>query len=91
MDKFNPSDLQLNNLYQKILDSAGVNIFWKDMDSRFMGANKAQLDFMGLTLDELIGHTVEELGAVTSQYPPLVDDAAYTYTVRRMREAGRRT
>lgn len=67
MDKFNPSDLQLNNLYQKILDSAGVNIFWKDMDSRFMGANKAQLDFMGLTLDELIGHTVEELGAVTSQ------------------------
>ena len=75
MDKFNPSDLQLNNLYQKILDSAGVNIFWKDMDSRFMGANKAQLDFMGLTLDELIGHTVEELGAVTSQYPPLVDDA----------------
>ncbi|MGM9539963.1 ATP-binding protein [Anaerovibrio sp.] len=75
MDKFIPSDHQLNNLYQKILDSAGVNIFWKDIDSRFMGANKAQLDFLGLTLDELIGHTVEELGAVNFQYPSLIDDA----------------
>lgn len=75
MKNINPSDLKLNNLHQKILDSAGVNIFWKDMDSRFMGANKAYLDFIGLTLDELIGHTVEELGAVSAQYPPLIDDA----------------
>ena len=75
MKNINPSDLKMNNIHQKILDSAGVNIFWKDMDSRFMGANKAHLDFMGLTLDELIGHTVEELGAVNSQYPPLIDDA----------------
>ena len=69
------SDLQPNKLTKNILDSASVGIFWKDTSSRFVGSNITHQKFMGRSIDEMLGHTVEEIGAVSSQYPALIDDA----------------
>lgn len=55
--------------------TAGTAIFWKDAQGRFLSCNPVYQQFIGLSMDEIIGHTVEEIGAVSHQYPPLIDDA----------------
>lgn len=67
--------LQLDNLTKEILDSAGVCIFWKDVHSRLVNFNQAYQEFMSRPREELIGRTIEELGAVNEAHPPLIDDA----------------
>ena len=43
-------------LLQAVLDTIPQSVFWKDRDSRFLGANRNFLDACGLTeLSELIG------------------------------------
>lgn len=58
------------------LNTAGVATFWKDIHGRFLSCNLAYQQFIGRSMEEIIGHTVEEIGAINSQYPPLIDDAA---------------
>lgn len=55
--------------------TAGTAIFWKDAQGRFLSCNPVYQQFIGLSMDEIIGHTVEEIGAVNHKYPPLIDDA----------------
>ena len=50
-------------LYEDILNTAQDCIFWKDKERRFVGANRAFLDFYGFeTADVLIGRTDEDMG-----------------------------
>lgn len=55
--------------------TAGTAIFWKDAQGRFLSCNLVYQQFIGLSMEEIIGHTVEEIGAVSHKYPPLIDDA----------------
>lgn len=56
-------------------NTAGTAIFWKDAQGSFLSCNPVYQQFIGLSMDEIIGHTVEEIGAVSHKYPPLIDDA----------------
>lgn len=50
-------------LVNKVLETTQDCIFWKDTDRRFVGVNRAFLDFYGFPSDEvLIGKTDEEMG-----------------------------
>lgn len=69
------STLHLGSLVQNIMDTAGSAIFWKDIDSRFIGANRAFLDMAGLELDEIIGQTAEELQLVQPGSAAIIPDA----------------
>ena len=55
--------------------AAGTAIFWKDAQGRFLSCNLVYQQFIGLSMDKIIGHTVEEIGAVSQKYPALIDDA----------------
>ena len=50
-------------LVNKVLETTQDCIFWKDTDRRFVGVNRAFLEFYGFPSDEvLIGKTDEEMG-----------------------------
>jgi PAS domain S-box-containing protein len=52
-----------NELLSKVLATTQTKIFWKDRERRFLGVNRAFLNFYGFTSEsELIGKTDEELG-----------------------------
>ena len=53
----------LSMLLNKILATTQTCIFWKDQDRRFLGANKAFLDYYGFpSLDVILGKTDEDIG-----------------------------
>ncbi|MQN01551.1 MAG: PAS domain S-box protein [bacterium LCO1.1] len=50
-------------VYKQILDAIPTGIFWKDIDRKFLGANKAFLDAYGFSSeDAIIGKTDEDMG-----------------------------
>ncbi|HBE10209.1 MAG TPA: hypothetical protein DCY81_06710 [Lachnospiraceae bacterium] len=51
-----------NLVYQAILDNTHAKIFWKDRDRRYVGANRAFLDFFGVSADDIVGKTDEDMG-----------------------------
>ena len=52
-----------DELLQKILDTTQTMIFWKDTGRRFMGANRAFLDYYGFSSEaDILGRTDEEMG-----------------------------
>lgn len=51
------NDLLLNN----ILNNIGMCIFWKDINRRFLGANKSFLNYYDFTLHNIIGKTDEDM------------------------------
>lgn len=64
-----------NNISNLVRDSAGAAIYQKDAQGRFLSSNLNHQKFMGRSAEQIIGHTVEEIGAVNDKYPPLIDDA----------------
>lgn len=57
------SSVQSHALLEKILDTTQTNIFWKDNQRRFLGANKAFLQYYGFnSLDDILGKTDEDMG-----------------------------
>lgn len=55
--------LSVEVLLEKILSTTQAAIFWKDADRRFLGANKAFLDYYGFqSVDEIIGKNDEDMG-----------------------------
>ncbi|MBR1630080.1 MAG: PAS domain-containing protein, partial [Lachnospiraceae bacterium] len=60
---FPKSKLSLNeNMMDKILDTTQDCVFWKDLNRRFVGVNKAFLTAYGLdSAEELIGKTDEDM------------------------------
>ena len=51
------------DLYESIINTAQDCVFWKDKDRRFVGVNRAFLDFYGFKDDSvLIGKNDEEMG-----------------------------
>ncbi|BCN93692.1 hypothetical protein THMIRHAM_14770 [Thiomicrorhabdus immobilis] len=66
------------NLLQNIVNNVPVRIFWKDIDGRYLGANKLFLEDAQLaSLDELIGKTDKEMPwAATDGDAYRIDDLA---------------
>ncbi len=55
--------LQPDDLLEKILSTTQSALFWKDKDRRFLGANKAFLDYYGFpSLESILGKTDEDMG-----------------------------
>ena len=55
--------LRPERLWQNLIDSGLLRIFWKDCDRRFVGASPAFLDYYGFkSVDEIIGKNDEDLG-----------------------------
>ena len=53
----------MNLLLDKILETAQIGIFWKDKNRRFLGANKAFLEYYGFPSESvIIGKTDEDMG-----------------------------
>ena len=53
-------------IFEKIIDTALECIFWKDCDRKYVGVNKAFLNYFGLdSEDDLIGKNDEEMGWLT--------------------------
>lgn len=45
------------NKLQIIIDNVPFNIFWKDNNNRYLGCNKKFADFIGMSVDEVVGKT----------------------------------
>lgn len=54
--------MHVESLLQRILDTSKSATFWKDVTCRYLGANKTFLDYCGLTLEDILGKTNEEVG-----------------------------
>ena len=55
-------------IMQDIIDAVNVPIFWKDKARRYLGANRAFLDYLGYSDEsEIIGKTNEALGIGAAQ------------------------
>lgn len=64
-------NIQRNEMLKEILDTTQTAIFWKDADRRFLGVNRAFLEYYGFQDEkQLIGKNDEEVGWHT-------DPAAY--------------
>lgn len=56
-------NVRLNAVFEKILDTTQLAIFWKDKNRRFLGANKAFLDYYDFPSESVIlGKTDEDMG-----------------------------
>ena len=52
-----------NSLLQNILSTTQTALFWKDADRRFLGANRAFLDYYGFSSEqEILGKNDEDMG-----------------------------
>ena len=57
------TELDDTALLDALLDGVDRNVFWKDSERRFLGANQAFLDYYGFqSLDQILGKTDENLG-----------------------------
>ena len=62
-------------LFKTIIDTAQDCVFWKDKDRRFIGVNKAFLDYYGFkSEDVLIGKTDEDMGWHSNPEPYRQDE-----------------
>ena len=69
-----------NRIYRAILGNTHAMIFWKDRDSRYVGANKAFLDYFGFASeDAIIGKTDVELGVHSDPLQCLNDEEVVLY------------
>lgn len=55
-------DANIKQYFEDLIVHSPIPFFWKDAHRRYLGASQTFLDFYGLTLDELIGKTDEEMG-----------------------------
>ena len=62
-----------NILLNKIMETTQTAIFWKDADLKFLGANKAFLDYYKISFDEIFGKTDAEI-TWDNVYPPSQND-----------------
>ncbi len=72
-------ELSLNNqsdiLFDKLINTTQDCIFWKDTERRFVGVNKAFLDFYGFeSEDVVIGKTDEDMGWHPDPEPFMQDE-----------------
>ena len=69
------SSIGSEQLFSKILNNTSTCVFWKDTERRFMGVNKAFLDYYGFDSQEvLIGKTDEEMGWHSDPDPFMNDE-----------------
>jgi len=56
-------ELRTRTLLENILSTTQTSIFWKDAQRRFLGANRAFLEYYGFSgLESLLGKTDEDMG-----------------------------
>lgn len=61
--KRNTQSLQrLSSELETIIDSIPIPVFYKDIDGRYLGCNKAFSDFLGKPKNEIVGKTVHDMG-----------------------------
>lgn len=89
MDKFKKSNLELYTHYEDILLNAGICVFWKDLEGRIIDYKGSGEKFRGKSIDETIGHTAEELGAVNTKFPPIISDQEIISTGKKKTVLGR--
>jgi diguanylate cyclase (GGDEF)-like protein len=59
-----------HSLLQSILNESDLKLFWKDKNRRFLGANRALLDYFGISdVREIRGKTDEDLGWIINRLP----------------------
>lgn len=56
------TELTESILWNIIVHDVDICMFWKDKNRKFVGANKAFLDFYGLELKDIVGKNDEEMG-----------------------------
>ncbi|MDO4522246.1 MAG: EAL domain-containing protein [Eubacteriales bacterium] len=62
-------------VWSSLVHSKNINIFWKDRNRRFTGANQSFLDTYGFaSLDEILGKTDEDMGWHTDNEPFYSDE-----------------
>ena len=68
--------MKLNDtLFNEIINTSQDCIFWKDRERRFLGANRAFLDFYGFeSVDVIIGRTDEDMGWHSDPVPFMADE-----------------
>ena len=68
--------MQMNvGLFNSIINTSQDCVFWKDKDRRFVGVNKAFLDYYGFdSADVLIGKNDEDMGWHTDPEPYKQDE-----------------
>lgn len=49
------------NMFQQIVDHIPMPIFWKDLDGRYLGCNRAYVDETGFSADQVKGKDSREL------------------------------
>ncbi len=68
-------DISESVLWRTAVESCPVGLFWKDRNRRFLGVNKAFLDYYGFESDkELIGKTDEEMNWHVDPVPFKTDE-----------------
>jgi len=68
-------EVRLRNLLEKILATTKTAIFWKDADRRFLGANRAFLEYYDFpSVDSIIGKTDEDMGWHPNPDPYMNDE-----------------
>jgi diguanylate cyclase (GGDEF)-like protein/PAS domain S-box-containing protein len=55
-------DVKKNDVWKSLISSIKLGMFWKDKDLRFLGVNQYFLDYYGMTANDVVGHTDDELG-----------------------------
>lgn len=57
-----PHHVVTENIWDVLINKSDVKFFWKDRNLRFLGASKAFYEYYGLTAEQVVGKTSEELG-----------------------------
>ncbi len=72
---FDGQDISDSVLWKSIVESCPVGLFWKDRNRRFLGVNKAFLDYYGFeSEDAVLGKTDEEMNWHVDPYPFKTDE-----------------
>ncbi len=50
------------NIWDLLINKSDIKFFWKDRNLRFLGGSKAFYDYYGLTAEQVVGKTSEEIG-----------------------------
>lgn len=69
-----PSAREARLLWENQLAYSGFAFFWKDNKRRFLGASRSFLDYFGVTLQDILGKTDEDMGWHIDETPYREDE-----------------
>ena len=67
------------NIWDVLMNKSDVKFFWKDRNLRYLGASKAFYDYYGVTQEQVVGKTDEDMGwHIDSSVSRKTDEAIIT-------------